>query len=139
MKLPDRHWQKSMCNTSIAGVPSSQGSAVLLDVHEIWIRFPSWRDVAICLCMTNEIFDKYRLSFTNIRCLNSEIPPYHPNSQGSAVLLDFHEIWIRFPSWRDVTICLCMTNVIFDKYRLSFTNNRCLNIEIPPCHNIFLK
>ena len=25
-----------------------------------------------------------------------------------------------------------MKNVIFDKYRLSFTNNRCLNSEIPP-------
>ena len=25
-----------------------------------------------------------------------------------------------------------MTNVIFDKYRLFFTNNRCLNSEIPP-------
>ena len=65
-----------MCNTSITGVPSSQGSAVLLDFHEIWIRFPSWRDITIFVCMTNVIFDKYRLSFTNNRCLNSEIPPY---------------------------------------------------------------
>ena len=65
-----------MCNTSITGVPSSQGSAVLLDFHEIWIRFPSWRDITIFVCMTNVIFYKYRLFFTNNRCLNSEIPPY---------------------------------------------------------------